>query len=228
MSQTKRVKIFLSYSHKDRHLCEALRKHLTPLIRSKIIAAWWDHAIKPGSNWNHEIIANLSESDIVLFLLSSDFLHSEYIFEEEVGLAVERHRSGKSILVPVMLRQCDIESTIFKAFQGLPDNLEPVTSKRWRSRDEAFMSILYGLKRIIGEVQTRKAAVERDEQEWYSVLEADSIEAYAGYISLEGKEKRFQRSAMQRLITLVRAVEVENLELKAQNLLLVKGIYEAK
>ena len=122
------IKLFLSYSHKDENYKEALEEHLSPLTRSKLIESWNDRKIVPGTNWKDEIDDNLLSSDIILFLVSSSFINSDYSQEIEVKTAVEQHNLGQSVLIPIVVRACHWQSMGFASFQGLPKDALAVKS----------------------------------------------------------------------------------------------------
>lgn len=146
------AKIFFCYSHKDEKLRSELEKHLKMLERQGIIINWHDRKILPGKNWNTTIESNLDSSDIVLLLLSPDFLASDYCVEVEMKRAFELHKNGHLQIVPVLFRICDWKNSEFSKFQGLPSDMEPVISSKWYSEDEAFYNIVQGLKEIIFEL----------------------------------------------------------------------------
>lgn len=156
MPELPSIKIFFSYSHKDKTLLAELQKQLKPLKRADLISHWYDGEINPGENWNESIKKNLADADIILFLVSPDFLDSEYIYEHEIKVAIERHKRGEAVVVPVLLRKCDIEYTLFKDIQGLPTGFEPVNSSKWFSIDDACFDVVEGLKKIINKERRKK------------------------------------------------------------------------
>lgn len=176
-----KVKIFFSYSHKDEQLCFELQKHLGPLKRADIISSWYDREIKPGMDWDNNIKENIKCSDIILFLISPDFLNSEYINQNEIKLAIEQHNDGSSVVVPIMLRKCDIEFTPFKHIQGLPTDLEPINSKKWFTIDDAFFDVIEGLKKIIQKTREKKSIIIDEENIWMEAELNDTIEGYLKY-----------------------------------------------
>ncbi len=66
--------MFVSYSHADEALKIELLKHLEPLRRLKLIDTWHDRQIKAGDDWDKNISANLESADIILLLISIDFI----------------------------------------------------------------------------------------------------------------------------------------------------------
>ena len=84
--------LFFSYSHADEDLRDNLAEHLSSLKRNKVIDAWHDRKIPAGTKWAKAIDDNLNKADIILLLISSKFLASEYCSDIEVKQAMERHK----------------------------------------------------------------------------------------------------------------------------------------
>jgi hypothetical protein len=149
-SPTRALKVFFAYSHKDEALRDELEKHLAILNRSGVIASWHDRRISGGTEWDGEIDEYLNRADIILLLVSADFLASSYCYDREMKRAVERHESGEARVIPIALRHCDWQGAPFAKLQGLPRDMKPVTS--WGDRDEAFKDIAIGIRRVAEEL----------------------------------------------------------------------------
>jgi hypothetical protein len=141
------VDVMLSYAHKDQDLCDQLREHLSGLRRAKVINDWHDRQIDAGENWRAGIDDHLDRAHIVLLLVSSAFLSSDYCQDVEVRRAMERHRAGDAIVVPIVLRDCDWSNTPFGHLNKLPRHHPAVTLAP--DRDQAFAEIARELKGII-------------------------------------------------------------------------------
>lgn len=136
--------VFYSYAHRDEALRNEVAKHLRLLERQKAISSWHDRNIGAGTEWDQEISQHLLEAEIILLLVSADFLASDYIWGKELKVALERHGKGEARVVPIILRPCDWHSAPFAELQALPKDSKAVT--QWRPRDEAFTSIAKGLR----------------------------------------------------------------------------------
>jgi len=143
----KPVSLFYSYSHKDEALREQLEKHLAILQRHQIISGWHDRAIPAGSVWEQQIHEHLETADIILLLVSADFLASDYCWGKEVTRAMERHEAGTARVIPVLLRAVDWTGAPFSTLQALPKDARPVTS--WSNPDEAFADIARGIRQVV-------------------------------------------------------------------------------
>ena len=122
------VDLFYSYAHEDESLRDELAGHLKIMERRGVIRTWHDRCLAPGQKWDDEIHAQLATADLVLLLVSADFIKSDYIWGHELDVAMKRHERGEASVVPVMLRSVDITDAPFAALQGLPTDLKPVTS----------------------------------------------------------------------------------------------------
>jgi hypothetical protein len=130
---TQGITLFFSYSHQDEALRDELAKHLSLLERQGVLSSWHDRQIAPGSEWAGQIDHYLEQAQIILLLVSSDFLASNYCYDIELGRALERHEAGEAVVVPVILRSVDWQGAPFRRLQALPKNGEPVTA--WGDRD---------------------------------------------------------------------------------------------
>jgi hypothetical protein len=146
-----KLNVFVSYAHRDERLRLEVEKHLSPLRRSRAIATWCDHRIAPGAEIRQEITNSLTTSDLVLLLVSPDFMNSDYCYLREMNCALRRHRTGQAKVIPIILRPVDWNSTPIGKLLALPRDGKPVTS--WSKRDEALLDVAKGVRRAIEDMQ---------------------------------------------------------------------------
>jgi hypothetical protein len=132
--------LFFSYSHKDEDLRDQLEVHLSMLKREGLIDAWHDRKIPAGDEFDRSIDDKLEAADVILLLVSADFLASAYCFDVEVHRAMQRHQDGSARVIPVILRPCDWHNAPFGQLLAAPKDGKPVT--RWTDRDEAFVDVV--------------------------------------------------------------------------------------
>lgn len=144
---TKAIKIFYSYAHEDKQLRDKLEKHFTPLRRQGYIAEWHDQAIPAGALWESEIDTHLDTADIILLLVSSDFIASNYCWSIQMEHALERHKAGNCRIVPIILRPIGWKSTPLGDLQVLPRGGQSIT--KWPDQDEALENVAEGLREIV-------------------------------------------------------------------------------
>lgn len=131
--------IFFSYSHKDEILRNELEAHLALLKHEGLVEAWHDRRIVAGDEVDDAIFSQLEAADIILLLVSSDFICSAYCYSREMARAMERHHDGQARVIPVILRHCDWSKAPFGKLLAAPRDGKPVTS--WPDRDEALADV---------------------------------------------------------------------------------------
>lgn len=149
-SSKKAVELFYSYSHKDEKPRNELEKHLSILKRQGIISEWHDRKISAGTEWAEQIDKHLENAQIILLLVSSDFLASDYCYDKELKIALERHERGEARVIPIIIRSVDWDGSPFGKLQALPVDAKPVTS--WDEQDEAFTNIVKGIRQAIEDI----------------------------------------------------------------------------
>src|SRR5581483_68932 len=144
---TKILKVFYCYAHRDKVWRDALERHLEPMRRLHQIITWYDRHIEAGVEWKKEIEAHLNTSNIILILVSHNFLYSDYCYGIEMQRALERHKAGEARVIPIILRPAEWKETPLGELQALPTNGKPITS--WRNRDEAFQDIAREIHNVV-------------------------------------------------------------------------------
>lgn len=153
------VLVFYSYSHRDESYKESLDTHLSILKRQRYLEGWNDRKIAPGENWEEEINLNLQQSDIVLLLVSSNFLASDYCYDTETIYALEQHEKGNCIVIPVILKPCLWSVSEFKHLQVLPKNGKPIST--WKNKDEAWLDVSEGILKVIKKIKEKEKENEK-------------------------------------------------------------------
>jgi internalin A len=148
------IRVFISYAHKDERFRLALEPHLKLLQRQGLIATWHDRLIKPGAQWADVIDANLEQAKIILPLVSSDFIASDYCYEIELKRALERHEAKEAVVIPVIIRDCNWQDALFAKLQGMPKDGKAVDL--WAKRDTAWRSVANGIEKVARELRKEK------------------------------------------------------------------------
>ncbi|MBO0793505.1 MAG: toll/interleukin-1 receptor domain-containing protein, partial [Ktedonobacteraceae bacterium] len=141
------ISVFISYAHEDEVLRQQLETHLSLLRRQGLIADWHDRQIMPGIRRVAEINAHLETAQLILLLISPDFLASDYCYEVELQRALEREKQGEAHVIPIILRPCDWHEAPFAHLSCLPHRGKPITT--WDNQDKVFQDITSDIRRII-------------------------------------------------------------------------------
>lgn len=148
------IEIFFSYSHKDEALREELEKQLSLLKWQGIITGWHDRKIIAGQEWANELDIHLKTAQIILLLVSPDFMSSDYCYGIEMQGAMERHERGEARVIPIILRHVYWRDASFGKLQALPKDARPVTDPYWYNIDKAFLNVAEGIRQIVEELKT--------------------------------------------------------------------------
>ncbi|MBW4653176.1 MAG: toll/interleukin-1 receptor domain-containing protein [Kaiparowitsia implicata GSE-PSE-MK54-09C] len=141
------IKVFISYAQADEGLFLALGKHLSAIRQSKLIRDWHCTKIKAGEDFARETSEHLKSSDVILLLISSDYLDSKSNNDIEIEEAIQRHNNQKARVIPVLLRRVDWQNTFFENLKPLPCNGSPVSS--WSNQDEALFDVAKGVRDVV-------------------------------------------------------------------------------
>lgn len=155
------VKIFLCYAHEDENLLNKLKTHLRSLERAELITIWHDRNISAGSEWEREIDKHITEAQVILLLISPDFLASDYCYSIEMTKAIERHERGVARVIPVILRPVYWQIAPLRKLQALPKDGKPIVSSEWHHPDEAFLEVVEGIRRAIGTLKEKPRSLSK-------------------------------------------------------------------
>lgn len=142
-----KLNIFLSYAHEDEAMKVLLDRNLIMLKRSNKINVWQDRQILPGTEWDDSIAKELANADIILLLISVDFNNSQYIWDKELAVALQRHQNNEARVIPVILRTCEWSEMPYAKLQALPTGAKPISS--FANADEAYTDVAKGIRTLV-------------------------------------------------------------------------------
>ncbi len=151
------ISVYFLAAPEDEDVCEAIREHLAPVIRSSEIPieVESDFQIAGGA-----VIADqeqrLLQADIVLALISADFINDDRVYERNQRV-IERHNNGQTVMIPILVRNCLWKLTPFGKQpllpKLLPKSVQPLNNKQyWNSVDDALTAVVSDIYDSIGDV----------------------------------------------------------------------------
>lgn len=143
----KKMKVFLSYSHADEKYKEELDKHFAALKRSDKVETWNDREMAAGTRFDDDIKNHLNQDDIIILLISSDFIASDYCYNIEMQKAIERANNNECKVIPIIVRPCLWTETPIKDILSLPKDGKPIS--KYEDRDEAYLEIVSAVNNMI-------------------------------------------------------------------------------
>src|SRR5436853_310108 len=95
------IRVFYCYAPADKYLLTGLEKQLSPLKHINAIAGWSDREVLPGTHRDRVVRSYLYYSDLILLLISPDFLSVDFCYSMEMQHALGRHASGEAVIIPI-------------------------------------------------------------------------------------------------------------------------------
>lgn len=160
MPKGSKLKIFISYSHKDSKYKTELLSHLKSIELTHDVDVWHDGKILTGNTIDSEVLIQLGISDVILLLVSPNFLASSYCIEIELTKAIKRHNEGKCIVVPVILSETIIDDSLsFSKLLRVPEDGKPI--QKFKPQNNGYVNAVAKIKQMIDSkfVETRKSSV---------------------------------------------------------------------
>jgi hypothetical protein len=157
---------FISYSHRDREWCERLFAHLQGISKDVISEVWYDKRISPGSNWDAEIQRRLNNAEIVILLISENFLNAPFC-PFEVERALQLREAKRCIIIPVLLSYCLYASLGLGTTDSSPHGGKPIASDDWPDKALALATVAREVENVararLGKATRRKGlAIDHD------------------------------------------------------------------
>ncbi len=140
-------KLFISYSKSDKSYLEDFKVQLTSLSRQNLLETWDDTNLIPGQEWDSAIRNELKSADIIVLLVSSNLIATDYIWNIEMKEALERHERGAAVVIPVIVRTCLWEDAPFGKLNALPEKGKPID--KWENKDEAWAQVVKKIKTVL-------------------------------------------------------------------------------
>lgn len=144
------IAVFLSYAHHDDRLRQELDKHLSPLRRTTPIDVWHDRRIGPGAKLHQELDRHLATADLILLLISPDFINSDFCYCRELKTALLRHAKGLARVIPIILRPVEWKTTPIGNLLATPKDGKPVIN--WQRRDDALLDVATRVREVVEEM----------------------------------------------------------------------------
>ena len=158
------INIFISHchaNHEDQYFLDELLKFINPVIKNMDgVNLWSDKQILTGMDLDHSIQEKLKDSNLMICLVSSDYLNSNYCIEKELKDAIEKNQIGEPNIFPIILRKCVWKYTFFGKILCQPKDGTPL--KEFPELDYALTSIADELVRVINHlkvIQDKKKAL---------------------------------------------------------------------
>lgn len=142
-------KVFLSYSHQDTQWLDRLRKFLKPLEDRGLIRVWDDRMIGVGTKWLDEIDKSLRSARMAIFLVTQDFLNSQFIQAQEVPTLLKRADSEGVRIVWIAVKASTVMDHFLSQYQAANDPKTPLEALTEAQLNQALIDIYTKIKAAV-------------------------------------------------------------------------------
>lgn len=147
-----KVRLFYSYSHADAAYREVMEKALSQLRNDNLLDDWSDEAIVPGKSISEEIRREISDAEIVVFLLSNDFINSGACRSEWKQAQARSRNEQRLFRIPIILRPCPwLDFLGDDDVKALPTDGTPIAC--FKDADAAWLQVYEGIKVVVQELR---------------------------------------------------------------------------
>jgi hypothetical protein len=143
-----RNSVFISYSHADAKWLTLLSTHLQPLVRDQKLQIWSDKDIRKGERWRDRIRRQLAQAKVAIFLISADFLASDFIHAEELPPLLDAANKEGAVLLSVIVRPCAFRDSPLSRLQSVNNPSQPLSGMNKTQREHVMLSVYEELRRI--------------------------------------------------------------------------------
>lgn len=215
MSPRSNISLIYYYSSEDEELKKRFEVVLRQLRDNHYITGWQSKNVSTGKTNGISSVASSTAPDLVLLLVSPDFMVTPFCKSDELKTIITWHDLKKTMALPLILRVTNIEGVPFRRIKSWPeDTLDAIAGKSWHDEDEAFYYLQEHLKRLVSEIKMQKEEIENA---WQEALKKNAKKAYGKFLknfrhTKYGPEARKKLEALEEADLWKKAEEKNDIE----------------
>jgi len=120
--------VFISYCHRDAEWLIKLKMFLRPLEDQGLLQVWDDTEIKPGALWADEVKRALQGARVAVFLVTQDFLNSDFIREKEIPVLLKSAEDRGCLIFWIAVSASTVADSEIARFQAANNPQQPLDS----------------------------------------------------------------------------------------------------
>lgn len=143
MKNSKPKHIFISYSHRDKKYKDEIVTSLKAINYAGFTFSFWvDDQLESGVEYENEIGDAIKKSDIVIFIVSMDFMSSTFIQETELPTFLEKAKAEGTRFLIVVARKCPLKYTPLGKYQTVNTPDTPLNGLSEHLQDAVYNKLV--------------------------------------------------------------------------------------
>lgn len=155
--------VYHSDGQDEKH-CHTLEKHLSVLTRQRELVIRHERLVTAGQDFRAELSQMLDSADLVILLLTPDFIASNFCYAEQMERAMQRHKENRARVIPVFLRPCYWTELPVARLLALPSSTKAITS--FKDQESAWARVARGIHAAVKDLQ--QSVRTQDDEPLYS------------------------------------------------------------
>lgn len=138
--------VFISYCHKDAKWLERLKQFVGPLETQGLVRVWDDTDLRPGADWLQDIKESLDSARVAVFLVTQNFLSSDFIRDTELPALLERAKNHGCVVFWIAVSFSTVSDSELARYQAANDPKQPLDTLPEPEQNRVFFDIYERLK----------------------------------------------------------------------------------
>ena len=144
-------KIFVSYSRNDKSFLARLQTHVKVLEKEGVeLELWSDTQIKAGKRWREEIEHALASAGVAVMLVSTDFLASDFIRDNELPPLLKAAENEGTTILSLILKPCRFAKSPLSIFQAVNDPNVPLAELSESDQEKEYLKLVERIEELLG------------------------------------------------------------------------------
>ncbi|TLU87350.1 MAG: TIR domain-containing protein [Chlorobium sp.] len=145
-------KVFVSYARKDAKYLKRLQNHIQAAKNIGIdIDGWDDNRINAGKNWKQEIENALAFAKVGVLLVSTDFLASDFIMNNELPSLLESAEKNGTTILSLIIKPCLYNESELSMFQAINNPDEAFTDLSEAEQEKRYLKLVKRITELLQE-----------------------------------------------------------------------------
>ncbi len=158
------VRVFVSFAARDGGHADRLLAHLAALKLAGRIELVTSRDVAPGADLRAEVARALCAAELIVPIVSADYLASDAHYDQELSRAVARHAAGVARVVPILAEPVDLAGLALEGLQCLPaapPGAAPKAVSTFANQEAVWADVAARLRQLVDDLARARIKAER-------------------------------------------------------------------